>query len=169
MKIILILLFLIFPMMSSANDVPNNFILLEAIRDNQLSPSYDYDNDPNTLLHEEMLVSLGQLEVLGTEDSEPNYQKAHELFGGAAKNNHAVAQFYLGLMYRYGIGVKQDYEIAFTWFEKAAEQDYPEGYYNLGEMYEFGLGIKKDSEKAKIKYVFACIFKSVLCDKIQKK
>ncbi len=39
-----------------------------------------------------------------------------------AKQGHAEAQFFLGVMYRHGRGVSQDYAEAVKWFRKAAEQ-----------------------------------------------
>lgn len=40
----------------------------------------------------------------------------------AAEQGHADAQFYLGVAYDNGWGVRQDYSEAVKWYRKAAEQ-----------------------------------------------
>ncbi|MBK9013837.1 MAG: sel1 repeat family protein [Saprospiraceae bacterium] len=50
-----------------------------------------------------------------------NYEKAVEWYTMSAKQGYLEAQNNLGLMYQQGLGVKQDYNIAFKWFIKAAE------------------------------------------------
>jgi len=51
-----------------------------------------------------------------------------------AEQGNAGAQFTLGLTYRYGVGVPQDYEQAVTWYRLAAEQGGAEAHFNLGLM-----------------------------------
>ncbi|WGZ92869.1 MAG: tetratricopeptide repeat protein [Candidatus Thiothrix putei] len=55
-----------------------------------------------------------------------------------------AAQFKLGLMYRTGDYVVQDYAQALEWFGKAATQKYIAAYRELGEMYFSGYGVKDD-------------------------
>jgi uncharacterized protein len=52
----------------------------------------------------------------------------------------AGAQYNLGVMYRKGQGVPQDYAEAAKWFRKAAEQGRADAQSNLGIMYANGLG-----------------------------
>lgn len=52
----------------------------------------------------------------------------------------AGAQYNLGVMYKKGQGVPQDYAEAAKWFRKAAEQGRADAQSNLGMMYENGLG-----------------------------
>jgi myo-inositol-hexaphosphate 3-phosphohydrolase len=52
-----------------------------------------------------------------------------------AEQGNAVAQFNLGVMYKYGLGVAQDDDQAVAWFRKAAEQGFAGAQYNLGVMY----------------------------------
>ena len=54
------------------------------------------------------------------------------------------AQFSLGVMYRTGEGVPQDYATAMRWYTKAAEQGLAEAQYNLGNMYVSGEGVPRD-------------------------
>ena len=56
------------------------------------------------------------------------------------------AQFKLGVMYYYGIGVPQDYETAVKWCTLAAEQGDAEAEIILGFMYRTGLlGVPQDA------------------------
>ena len=73
-----------------------------------------------------------------------NLAQAAYRFKCSANEGYAPAQFYLGLMYQKGLGVKQNDENAFEWFENAAEQGYPASQHNLGLMYSSGRGTKKD-------------------------
>jgi TPR repeat protein len=61
----------------------------------------------------------------------------------------AKAQYNLGVMYRDGEGVRQDYKKAIEWTEKAAKQGYVSAQYNLGVMYDNGQGVRQDYKKAK--------------------
>ena len=54
----------------------------------------------------------------------------------------------LGVLYREGDGVEQDYELSFEWLTKAAEQGYADSQNDVGYAYQYGLGVSKDLEKA---------------------
>ena len=58
------------------------------------------------------------------------------------------AQYNLGLMYYYGIGIEQNFKKAFYWFQKSAEQGEPLAQYKLAWMYDKGSGVEKNFEKA---------------------
>jgi hypothetical protein len=60
----------------------------------------------------------------------------------------AEASNAIGMMYKYGLGMKQNDERAFNLFSKAAEQGYAKAWYNLGLMYKFGHFVEQDFEKA---------------------
>ena len=66
----------------------------------------------------------------------------------AADSGDAVAQYNLGVMYRDGEGVPQDYAEAMKWFRLAAEQGDTTAKYNLGVMYRDGLGVPQDYAEA---------------------
>ena len=65
-----------------------------------------------------------------------------------AKAGDADAQFDLGGMYRFGVGVPKDYVEAVKWISKAAEQGDAESQLNLGDMYRRGNGVPKDDVEA---------------------
>lgn len=65
-----------------------------------------------------------------------------------SNSGSAIAQHYLGLKYKKGDGVPQDYFLAFHWFKKAAEQELPEAIYQLGLMYEEGKGVEQNDIEA---------------------
>ena len=84
-----------------------------------------------------------------------DYTQAARLFSPLAEQGVASAQFYLGLMYEKGRGVRQDYSTALVWFRKAAGQGYPGPQNNLGLMYERGRGVRKDAIRALMWYTVA--------------
>ena len=65
---------------------------------------------------------------------EKNYQKALPLFEEAAKQGYAPAEFKVGYMYEYGLGVPQDYSKAAYWIKKAEKQRYTKGEYYIDEL-----------------------------------
>jgi TPR repeat protein len=63
----------------------------------------------------------------------------------AAKQNHAQAQYNLGIHYLTGVGVaKKDEVKAVEWLSKAAEQNHAGAQYNLGVFYLEGRGVEQD-------------------------
>ena len=82
-----------------------------------------------------------------------DFDKAFPIFQSLAEtSDHAMAQYWLGMMYLKGQGVQQDYEKAGEWFLKAAEHGVPQAQYKLAELYYRGNGLPKDYESAYIWY-----------------
>jgi len=65
-----------------------------------------------------------------------------------ANKGMADAQYNLGVMYRRGEGVTQDYEVAIEWFRLAAEQGNASAQSNLGAIYDQGRGVIRDPNAA---------------------
>lgn len=63
----------------------------------------------------------------------------------AAEQGYAKAQYHLGSMYHFGIGVLKDYKEAVKWYQLAAEQGNAEAQFNLGIMYAKGEGVLQDN------------------------
>ena len=77
------------------------------------------------------------------------YDKAYNTMRSLAETaDNAYAQYYLGMMYMNGQGVKQDYTKASEWFRKAAEHHIPQAQYKLGTLYFNGQGVPRDFERA---------------------
>jgi TPR repeat protein len=57
-------------------------------------------------------------------------------------------QFNLGVMYKNGRGVAQDYAAAVNWYRKAADQGHAGAQNNLGVMYMNGAGVAQDYVQA---------------------
>ena len=65
-----------------------------------------------------------------------------------AQQGDVRAQAILGLMYKFGKGVTQDYKQAVKWYRKAAEQGVVKAQFNLGNMYNDGKGVTQDYKQA---------------------
>ena len=65
-----------------------------------------------------------------------------------AEQGNAMAQYVLGVMYRDGQGVPQDYRETEKWYQKAAAQGFAPAQFNLGVMYEYGQGVPQDHKEA---------------------
>jgi TPR repeat protein len=65
-------------------------------------------------------------------------------FRKAADQGDAGAQYHLGLLYRNGNGVPQDYAAAVSWFRMAADQGDAAAQYSLGSIYFDGRGAPQD-------------------------
>ena len=85
-----------------------------------------------------------------------DYQTAFKLWLPLAEQGYDKAQFFLGIMYQSGRGVKQDTVEAVKWYRKAAEQGYAKAQFNLGVMYYNGEGVKRNPSKAKEWFRKAC-------------
>jgi hypothetical protein len=69
-------------------------------------------------------------------------------FKPLAYQGRAAAQFYVGLMYYNGQGMKQDHTQAAVWFRKAAGRGHTQAQRYLGIMYLYGQGVAQDYGQA---------------------
>lgn len=81
-----------------------------------------------------------------------NYPEALASFSKAADRGQPEAQYYLGILYRDGLGVKQDDQKTLMWFQKAADQGDLKAQANIGFIYANGLGVTPDLNKAAFWY-----------------
>ena len=77
-----------------------------------------------------------------------DYSKALNLFREAVSRGHAGAQYYMGLMYGAGKGVRADQRAAMAWFREAAAKGYAPAEYRMGLFYYHGEGVQKDLGEA---------------------
>lgn len=79
----------------------------------------------------------------------PDHNRASlEDLKAKAKQGDAVAEFTIGVLYKHGIGVPQDYAEAAKWFQRAAKHGQGEAQFCLGKLYQHGQGVKQDPAQA---------------------
>ncbi|MHA1597739.1 MAG: SEL1-like repeat protein [Alphaproteobacteria bacterium] len=76
-----------------------------------------------------------------------DYSSALSDFRILAKQGHAGAQYWIGVMYNKGRGVEVDIPEAIRWYRMAAAQDYVDAIYNLSWIYGKGAGVPIDMAK----------------------
>ena len=76
-------------------------------------------------------------------------QKVVAVFQSGADHGDTYSMAALGLSYRDGLGVAQDYAKAREWYEKAADKGNTDAMTNLGLLYENGQGVARDYAKAR--------------------
>ncbi|MHB1392623.1 MAG: MobP3 family relaxase [Clostridia bacterium] len=94
--------------------------------------------------------------LYGSDDIEPDFEQALQLFLEEAETGNALAMHDIGRMYADGLGVKIDKALSFSWYSKALtafleiegekENRYVE--YRIGKMYAAGLGTEQDYGEA---------------------
>ena len=103
--------------------------------------AFDFEPDKKYLADEFYLESLNYYD-------DDEYVKAFDGLEALADDNYVLALAYLGDMYYYGDGVKQDYDKAMELYLKAAEEGDSYAQSAIGNMYDFGEGVEQDYLKA---------------------
>lgn len=85
--------------------------------------------------------------IFPSDGAEPDYAGAVERLRPSAERGDAVAQYYLGYMYDYGL-IEWDYALADEWYGRAAEGGYAKAFAALGVLYQYGLGVEQDEPLA---------------------
>src|SRR5215467_15847345 len=67
-----------------------------------------------------------------------DYSTAYRLWRGPAEGGEAAAAYNLGLLFRDGHGVGQDFSEAARWFTRAANQGFAVAQVDLGALYADG-------------------------------
>ena len=80
--------------------------------------------------------------------SRQDFTSASRIFIPLAEAGDPVAQAYLGMMFRTGRGVPQNYTMAAFWYGRSAEQGYGPAQYALGLLYDRGQGVPQDIVEA---------------------
>jgi len=71
----------------------------------------------------------------------------------AAEQDHASAQYHLGVMYSNGTGVPEDSVEALKWYHKSAERGHVSAQLRLASMYARGIGVPEDDVEALVWYL----------------
>lgn len=93
-----------------------------------------------------------QLGSAASDYNRGDYPDAWFRFWTLALDGNAVAQFNLGQLYRQGIGIPADLQLARYWYAEAAAQGHAYAQYNLGLLYELGHGTRQDAVEARAWY-----------------
>lgn len=91
------------------------------------------------------MLLLGQYHSEGFHDlwenKEHNKDKAAYWFLQAANKGNAEAQGEIGICYKYGKGVNQDFSKALYWLKEGAKNGNAKAQYQLGNIYQYGLAL----------------------------
>lgn len=76
-----------------------------------------------------------------------NKEKAAYWFLKAAKMGNSEAQGEIGICYKYGKGVNQDFSKALYWLKEGAKKGSAKAQYQLGNIYQYGLALYNSYEE----------------------
>jgi len=77
-----------------------------------------------------------------------DYRTSLQYWLPLAETNHAEAQLFMGVLYRYGLAVDKNPGQSAWWYERAAENGDIDAQNEIGFIYELGMGIEQDIGKA---------------------
>jgi TPR repeat protein len=81
-----------------------------------------------------------------------NYAKAFEAWQPLAEDGDSAAQYNLGILYQYGLGVSQDVSEAVKWYMKSADAGFGDASLHLGDLYANGFFGEPDHAAAMVWY-----------------
>src|SRR5690348_14433626 len=90
------------------------------------------------------LVAAGPFEDAMDVYNRGDYVTALALLRPLADHGDARAQYNLGVMYHFGLGVPRDDSAAMNWYRKSAAQGIPDAQDTIGQMYHDGEGVPQD-------------------------
>jgi hypothetical protein len=73
-----------------------------------------------------------------------DYESARLNWLPAAMAGDSIAQYNIGFLYKFGLGVTQDYKQAAHWFRQSAELGDAKAQYHLASLLLLGLGVPRD-------------------------
>lgn len=93
-------------------------------------------------------TNVGDMYLFGFQDISIDHNLALFWFNEAASQGEALAQYKIGNIYHYGLGVEKDFSKARNWYRAAADQGLANAQVNLGVLYQKGLGGVTDIKNA---------------------
>ena len=73
-----------------------------------------------------------------------DYHAAYSYWLPLAQHDHSEAQLFLGVLYRYGLGVESNPQQSAYWYQRSAENGDIDAQSEIGSFYELGWGVKQD-------------------------
>lgn len=96
-------------------------------------------------------LSLGVMHAEGQANLPRSPATAAKWFkqaAGTCEQGNDISQYNLGVLYYFGWGVEQSYDLAAKWFTCAATKGNVHAQFNLGIMYYHGQGVSRDYQEA---------------------
>ncbi|GET03243.1 kinase-like domain-containing protein [Rhizophagus clarus] len=121
--------------------------VIEYFNDHYINLQEIYNWLLNNQISTNSIFLFGYFNHYGIVSSE-NHEKAFNLFISASRNNHTLAQFFVGNCYKYGYGTIKNEKLAFEYYENAANENILCGQNSTGYCYGTGLGAEEDFKKA---------------------
>jgi uncharacterized protein len=90
-------------------------------------------------------ATAGPLENAAAALQRGDYATVRWIIQSLADRGDPTAQWRLGRMYYYGLGVPMDWAETLRWYRKAAEQGHAAAQYDLGNVYYHGLGVPPEN------------------------
>lgn len=100
----------------------------------------------------EAQVEYGYRLLNGLSMDRSDIEEAIKWFKLSSSQGNAYALFYLGTMYKIGVGLEKDLKKAFLLYSESAEKGLSIAQYYLGDMYQYGVGTTVNEELA-IKWI----------------
>ena len=133
-----------------AGDIKSNIFMAQLLLEGEVFPQ---DNrtarkllEGQTLADAHWLQAKELLKAYSEQDMRSiNVSLDTELYQhliAASEAGIARAQYYLGRLYQFGIGAKEDARIAYQWYARAAMQGEPSAQFQLGSMWIDGRGVR---------------------------
>jgi len=91
---------------------------------------------------------LGKCLYEGLGVPEVQHDEAFQLFAMAASHDVAQAEHYIAVMYEYGLGTPQNFDMAIEYYTRASGQHHVESTYHLALMHAFGRGTPQNFKQA---------------------
>lgn len=99
-------------------------------------------------------INMKDLNAIG---NMKKFTEAMRWFKKAAAQGHAEAQYSIGMLYDYGLGVPPNHVKAMKWYLLAADQGHAGAQYSIGMLYDVGLGVTSDPAMAMKYYLLAAV------------
>src|SRR5579862_4517359 len=95
--------------------------ILDYLKNNNINPQELYNYLSNNQNNSDSIFLLGYFNYLGIKTSKDR-KKSFNLFRDASKQNHVLAQYYVGLCYEFGHGTDKNEKLAFEYYEKVSDK-----------------------------------------------
>lgn len=115
------------------------------VTSNKPTTNFKEEQQPDSLFWNECKREFDLAEIYF---NQKRYSKSIVTYAELVQYGYLPAFYRVGYSYLYGLGLKQDLELAFVFFKNAAEKKHPESQYEYAMMLKDGKGCEKSIEAA---------------------